>query len=150
MLKVVDDGVVIQLSGVETNPMLIPSAILVVLAVVLVVIAMTMSVKITIGAMAVFAILIFIFNRYRQRYQYEKTIATGQLVIKNRHFISAGYSIKLSDDAIIIMHHCTLTIKDLGRVWRIMGFDSEKECLVAQSVLEGRVLQKCEQAIRIM
>ena len=150
MLKVVDDGVVIQLSGVQTNPLLIPAAMLVVVALIVAIIAMTMPVKATIGAMAVLAVLIFVFNRYKQRYQYEKTIATGQITVKNRHFISAGHAVKLSNDATIIVRHHTLTIKDLGRVWHITGFDNEKECLIAQSVLEGKALQKREQPIRIM
>lgn len=150
MLKVIDDGVSITLSGTDTNPIFVMAGVLVVLAVVVAVVAMMASVKVTIATMAVFAVLIFSFNVYKNRLKYQSRIATGVIIIKNRVFITQGHTVKLSENASIELINDALVITDLGRSWHVLGFDDDKERHVAKSVLEGRVLQKQEQAIRIL
>ena len=134
MLKVIDDGVSITLSGTDTNPIFVMAGVLVVLAVVV----------------AVVAVLIFGFNVYKNRLKYQSRIATGVIIIKNRAFITQGHTVKLSENASIELINDALVITDLGRSWHVLGFDDDKERHVAKSVLEGRVLQKQEQAIRIL
>lgn len=150
MLKVIDDGVSITLNGTESNPVFVMAGVLVVLAVCVAVVAMTAPVQITIGVMAVFAVLIFGFNIYKNRLKYQSRIATGVIIIKNRAFIAQGQNVKLSDNARIELINDTLVITDLGRSWHILGFDNDKERHVAKSVLEGKALEKREQAIRIL
>lgn len=150
MLKVIDDGVLITLNGTPKNTLYWFSLGLLVLAVVVAVVAMVAPVQITIGFMAVFAVLIFIFNLYKNRQKYQSDIVSGQIVIKNRAFVFEGRTIKLSEQAYIHLTDSKLIIKDLGRVWHISGFDDVKECHVAQSVLEGKALEKQERAIRIL
>lgn len=150
MLKVVDDGVSITLVGKNKNPLFMMASGLIVLAVVVAVVAMTMPVKITIGVMAVFAVLIFGFNIYKNRLQYQSHVASGQITIKNHAFITNGQHVKLTNNAQITLTDTTLIIADLGRSWHISGFETDKERQVAKSVLEGKALQKNEQAIRIL
>lgn len=150
MLKVVDEGVSITLNGTDKNPLFAISAVLVVLAIGVAVIAMFAPVELTIGAMAMLAVLIFIFNHYKNRLKYQSHIATGTIIIKNRTLIAGGQTVKLSDDAEILLAGETLVISDLGRSWHIGGFDGEKERQVAKSVLEGKALEKRERAIRIL
>ena len=57
---------------------------------------------------------------------------------------------KLTDDVQITLTDGILIIKDIGRSWYISGFESDKECHVAKSVLEGKALEKKEKAIRIL
>ncbi|OPH35677.1 MULTISPECIES: hypothetical protein [Moraxella] len=150
MLKVIDDGVSITLNGTESNPVFVMAGVLVVLAICVAVVAMTAPVQITIGVMAVFAVLIFGFNIYKNRLKYQSRIATGVIIIKNRAFIAQGQNVKLSENARIELINDTLVITDLGRSWHILGFDNDKERHVAKSVLEGKALEKREQAIRIL
>ncbi|STZ07259.1 Uncharacterised protein [Moraxella caprae] len=150
MLKVIDDGVSITLNGTESNPVFVMAGVLVVLAICVAVVAMTAPVQITIGMMAVFAVLIFGFNIYKNRLKYQSRIATGVIIIKNRAFIAQGQNVKLSENACIELINDTLVITDLGRSWHILGFDNDKERHVAKSVLEGKALEKREQAIRIL
>lgn len=150
MLKVIDDGVSITLNGTESNPVFIMAGVLVVLAICVAVVAMTAPVQIAIGVMAVFAVLIFGFNIYKNRLKYQSRIATGVIIIKNRAFIAQGQNVKLSENARIELINDTLVITDLGRSWHILGFDNDKERHVAKSVLEGKALEKREQAIRIL
>lgn len=150
MLKVIDDGVSITLNGTESNPVFIMAGVLVALAVGVAVVAMTAPVEITIGVMAVFAVLIFGFNIYKNRLKDQSRIATGVIIIKNRAFIAQGQNVKLSENARIELINDTLVITDLGRSWHILGFDNDKERHVAKSVLEGKALEKREQAIRIL
>ncbi|OPH37198.1 Uncharacterised protein [Moraxella lacunata] len=150
MLKVIDDGVSITLNGTESNPIFVMAGALVALAVCVAVVAMTAPVEITIGVMAVFAVLIFGFNIYKNRLKYQSRVATGVIIIKNRAFIAQGQNVKLSDNARIELINDTLVITDLGRSWHILGFDNDKERHVAKSVLEGKALEKREQAIRIL
>ncbi|MBE9579683.1 MULTISPECIES: hypothetical protein [Moraxella] len=150
MLKVIDDGVSITLNGTESNPVFIMAGVLVALAVCVAVVAMTAPVEITIGVMAVFAVLIFGFNIYKNRLKYQSRVATGVIIIKNRAFIAQGQNVKLSDNARIELINDALVITDLGRSWHILGFDNDKERQVAKSVLEGKALEKREQAIRIL
>lgn len=150
MLKVIDDGVSITLNGTESNPVFIMAGVLVVLAICVAVVAMTAPVQITIGVMAVFAVLIFGFNIYKNRLKYQSRVATGVIIIKNRAFIAQGQNVKLSENARIELINDTLVITDLGRSWHILGFDNDKERHVAKSVLEGKALEKREQAIRIL
>lgn len=150
MLKVIDDGVSITLNGIESNPVFIMAGVLVALAVGVAVVAMTAPVEITIGVMAVFAVLIFGFNIYKNRLKDQSRIATGVIIIKNRAFIAQGQNVKLSENARIELINDTLVITDLGRSWHILGFDNDKERHVAKSVLEGKALEKREQAIRIL
>lgn len=149
MLKVIDDGVSITLSGTKSNSVFTMAGVLVVLAVCVMVVAMTAPVKITIGVMAVFAVLIFGFNIYKDRLKYQSRIATGVIIIKNHTFIAQGQTVKLSKDASIELINNVLVITDLGRSWHILGFDNDKERHIAKSVLEGKALEKQEQAIRI-
>lgn len=150
MLKVIDGGVQITLTGKDKNPLFIISMLLIILALIVAVIAMTMSIRITIGALFVFACLIFAFNIYKNKMSNQSFISTGQLIIKNRHFISGGHAVKLSNDAKIEIINQTLIINDLGRVWHIVGFEQDKEIHVAKSVLEGKPLEKKERAIRLL
>lgn len=150
MLKVIDDGVSITLNGTESNPIFVMAGALVALAVCVAVVAMTAPVEITIGVMAVFAVLIFGFNIYKNRLKYQSRVATGVIIIKNRAFIAQGQNVKLSDNARIELINDALVITDLGRSWHILGFDNDKERHVAKSVLEGKALEKREQAIRIL
>lgn len=150
MLKVIDDGVSITLNGTESNPIFVMAGALVALAVCVAVVAMTAPVEITIGVMAVFAVLIFGFNIYKNHLKYQSRVATGVIIIKNRAFIAQGQNVKLSDNARIELINDTLVITDLGRSWHILGFDNDKERHVAKSVLEGKALEKREQAIRIL
>lgn len=150
MLKVIDDGVSITLNGTESNPVFVMAGVLVVLAICVAVVAMTAPVQITIGVMAVFAVLIFGFNIYKNRLKYQSRIATGVIIIKNRAFIAQGQNVKLSENARIELINDALVITDLGRSWHILGFDNDKERHVAKSVLEGKALEKREQAIRIL
>lgn len=150
MLKVIDDGITITLTGKAKNPLLLWSSALVILAVGLAVVAMTMPIRITIGAMFGFAVLIFIFNIYKNKLKNHSFINQGQLTIKNRHFISNGHSVKLSDNATITIAQHKLIIDDLGRVWHIFGFEQDKELHIAKSVLEGKALEKRERAIRLL
>lgn len=150
MLKVVDDGVSITLTGQDKNPLFVMASVLVILAVGVAVVAMTMPVEMTIGVMAVFAVLVFGFNLYKNRRQYQHHISNGQIIIKNHAFTINGQNIKLTHDAKIIMANDTLIISDLGRSWHISGFEAPQECTVAKSVLEGKPLQKNERAIRIL
>ncbi|AWY19401.1 hypothetical protein [Moraxella bovis] len=150
MLKVIDDGVSITLNGTESNPVFVMAGVLVVLAICVAVVAMTAPVQITIGVMAVFAVLIFGFNICKNRLKYQSCIARGVIIIKNRAFIAQGQNVKLSENARIELINDTLVITDLGRSWHILGFDNDKERHVAKSVLEGKALEKREQAIRIL
>lgn len=150
MLKVIDDGVSITLNGTESNPVFVMAGVLVVLAICVAVVAMTAPVQIAIGVMAVFAVLIFGFNIYKNRLKYQSRVATGVIIIKNRAFIAQGQNVKLSENARIELINDTLVITDLGRSWHILGFDNDKERHVAKSVLEGKALEKREQAIRIL
>lgn len=150
MLKVIDDGVSITLSGTETNPVLIMAGILVLLAIGVSIVAMTAPVEITIGAMALFAVLVFGFNWYKNRRQYQSHIKSGQLIIKNRILIANGQTAKLTNHASIDIINETLVIKDEGRSWYVSGFDDVRELHVAKSVLEGKALEKREQAIRLL
>lgn len=150
MLKVIDDGVTITLTGKTKNPLLVASFVLVVLAVGVLIIAMTAQTRTTISVMFGFAILIFIFNIYKNKLTNHGFISQGQLTIKNRHFISNGHSVKLSDNATISITEQKLIVDDLGRVWHIWGFESDKELHVAKSVLEGKTPEKRERAIRLL
>ena len=150
MLKVVDDGVSITLVGKDKNPLFVMASVLVVLAIGVAVVAMTMPVQIIIGVMAVFAVLVFGFNIYKNRLQYQSHITNGQITIKRRTLITNNQNIKLTDDVQITLTDGILIIKDIGRSWYISGFESDKECHVAKSVLEGKVLEKKEKAIRIL
>lgn len=150
MLKIIDDGVVITLTGNNKNPLLLWSSALLVLAVGLAVVAMTMPIRITIGAMFVFAVLIFFFNMYKNKLNNHGFIGAGQLTIKNRHFIGDGHSVKLSNHAKIEMVNHTLIINDLGRVWHIAGFEQDKELHIAKAILEGKTPEKRERAIRLL
>lgn len=150
MLKVVDEGVSITLVGKDKNPLFVMAGVLVVCAIGVAVVAMTMPAEITIGVMAVFAVLIFGFNIYKNRLQYQSHIASGQIIIKNRAFIANGQNVKLSQNAQISLTDTTLIIIDLGRSWHISGFETDKERQVAKSVLEGKALEKREQAIRLL
>lgn len=149
MLKVVDDGVQITLMGKNKNPLFVMSVLLMILAVAVAIIAITMPIRTTIGALFVFACLIFAFNIYKNKLSHQTFINAGQLIIKNRHFIGGGHSVKLSNHAKIEMVNHTLIINDLGRVWHIAGFEQDKEIQVAKSVLEGKALEKKERAIRL-
>lgn len=150
MLKVVDEGVSITLVGKDKNPLFVMAGVLVVCAIGVAVVAMTMPAEITIGVMAVFAVLIFGFNIYKNRLQYQSHIASGKIIIKNRAFIANGQNVKLSQNAQISLTDTTLIIMDLGRSWHISGFETDKERQVAKSVLEGKALEKREQAIRLL
>lgn len=149
MLKVLDDGVQIVLVGKSKNPLWVMSIWLVVVAVAVAVVAMTMPVDITIGVMFIFALLIFTFNHYKDKLSSYAYISTGELIIKSHHFITNGHSVKLSATVNIDILGGTLQIKDRGRVWHISGFGDEKELSVAKSVLEGRLLQTRERAIKL-
>lgn len=150
MLKVVDNGVAITLTGKESNPLFVMAGTLVVLAIIVAVVAMVAPVEITIGAMAVLAVLIFVFNVYKNRQQTQSHIKSGQIVCKNRTLIAGGHTVKLSTDAKIELMGDKLVVQDLGRSWHIGGFEDDKERHVAKSVLEGQALQKRERAIRIL
>lgn len=150
MLKVIDDGVIITLTGNNKSPLLLWSSILVVLAIGVAVVAITTSTRTTIGVMFVFAVLVFIFNIYKNKLSNHGFISTGQLTIKNHHFISSSHSVKLSDDATITLTQQKLIIRDLGRVWHISGFEQDKELHITKSILEGKALEKRERAIRLL
>lgn len=150
MLKVIDDGVVVTLTGKDKNPTFAISLVLVILALGVALIAITMPVQITMVAFFVLACLIFGFNLYKNKRSNHGFISTGNLTIKNRHFIGGGHSVKLSDDAKIVLMPNGLTIKDLGRVWQLSGFESDKELHVVKSVLEGKALEKRERAVRLL
>lgn len=150
MLRVVDGGVSITLNGKDTNPLFVMAGVLVALAVCVAVVAMIAPVEVTIGVMALLAVLIFVFNVYKNRLQTQSHIKSGQITIKNRTLIAGGQTVRLTPDATIELVGKTLLIKDLGRSWHIGGFEDDKERHVAKSVLEGKALEKREQAIRLM
>lgn len=150
MLKVIDDGVVIELNGTDKNPMFWLSFGLIALALGVAFIAATMPVEVAMGSMALFAVLVFGFNILKNKQKTHSHITSGKLTVKRLEFVGGGEAVKLSENASISTTKDTLVVADLGRVWHISGFDSQKELLVAQSVLEGKPLQKREQAIRLL
>ncbi|MDO4897154.1 MAG: hypothetical protein Q3971_07310 [Moraxella sp.] len=150
MLRVVDGGVSITLNGKDANPLFVMAGVLVALAVCVAVVAMIAPTEVTIGVMTLLAVLIFVFNVYKNRLQTQSHINSGQITIKNRAFIAGGQTVRLTPNATIELVGKTLLIKDLGRSWHIGGFDDDKERHVAKSVLEGKALEKREQAIRLM
>lgn len=150
MLKVIDDGVQITLTGKHKNPLLLYSSVLVVLAVVVAFVAALAPVRITLAVMFAFAGLVLLFNLYKNKLSTHSFISAGNLIVKSRHFISDGHSVKLSNDAVIKLSNQDLIIHDLGRVWHISGFAQIRELEIAKSVLEGKALEKRERAIRLL
>ena len=150
MLKVIDEGVQITLTGKAKDPLFMLSFVLLGVAILVGVSAMMLPTKATLSIFFVFAVLVFGFNAYKRRLATQTFIATGSLTVKNRHFIGGAHAIKLSENAKIDIVGESLVIDDLGRKWHLSGFDDVKEIHVAKSVLEGKALEKQERAIRML
>ncbi len=150
MLKVIDEGVQITLSGKPKDPLFMLSFMLLAVAILVAISAMTLSTKATLFILFVFACLVFGFNSYKRRLASKTFIVSGTLTVKNRHFIGGGHAIKLSEKAKITLTAESLLIEDLGRTWVLSGFDDGREIHVAKSVLEGKALEKQEKAIRLL
>lgn len=142
-MQVVDDGVVVELTGSNNQNLLLYLSIgLIVLAIAVAVIVMTMAVEFAIGAIAVFAVLVFLFNQKRQQNQNNVVLSSGKMFVRAYCIRHQNQTFLLSSNANIYQSKGDIVIKDQAKTLVICGIDSERYRQVVCQVLQGQKIAK--------
>lgn len=148
-MQIINDTVLIKLSGKKSDPLFWWSLLLMILGVVVAVLCMILPVAYAIGALFVFAVAMFFFNIQRHKNKQRHLFFEGELKLTPYRFEIDGKSVSLSQSAQITQQNLELLVVDRGIHYHFVGFCDENEAQIAQRVLMGQKVASRAVQIRL-